>query len=49
MTEFYERERLTPCQAAATPITKVPAIAIDLGPFVLLNNAPAMNPEAKGV
>ena len=41
--------RLIPCQAAATPITKVPAIAIARGPFVLLNNAPAIKPETKGI
>src|SRR5947207_15488859 len=41
--------RLIPCQAAATPITKVPAIVIARGPFVLLNKATAIKPETKGI
>ena len=45
----YVMLRLILCQAAATPITNVPAIAIARGPFVLLNKAPAMKPDAKGI
>jgi hypothetical protein len=37
----YVMLRLIPCQAAATPITNVP--------FVLLNNAPAVKPDTKGI
>jgi hypothetical protein len=49
VNEDYVRVRLIPCQAAATPMTRVPAIAIALGPLVLLNIAPATNPERYGV
>ena|SRR5579859_7281738 len=45
----YVIVRLTPCQAAATPITSVPAIPIARGPLVHLNTAPAKNPERSGV
>lgn len=41
----YTKLLLIPCHAPTTPVTKVPAITIALGPFVLLNMAPAKNPD----
>jgi len=45
----YTKLLLTPCHAATTPVTKVPAMTIALGPLVLLNKAPAKNPDIYGV
>ena len=40
--------RLTPCHVPATSMTRVPVMAIALGPLVLLKSAPARNPERRG-
>src|SRR5271170_3407566 len=45
----YMRFRFTPCHNAAAPMTSVPVIAEARRPAVLLNIAPAINPDNNGV
>src|SRR5277367_2730498 len=48
-TKNYMRFRFTPCHYAAAPMTNVPVIAAARRPAVLLNIAPAINPDTNGV